>query len=233
MALVTLKCPQCGGQLKVNGRSKTVICTYCGNEHLVVRDGGLRPELRETAVCPVCGQSDLVEKASVIEASGSALSTKLSPPRRPLRIKMPPQPNREDWLARRRRTLVWGLIALIVAYLLLLSSFLGYVEGRSSNLEGTVLLLVLAASGTWFFLRWRKGSMGGLEGGFEKLMQEHRREFDRLQKIADEEWKTYRRAMDGWGRLYYCRRDDCVFLPGSDDSVPPERMRELLEDDGA
>lgn len=230
MALVTLKCPQCGGQLKVDKHSKTVTCSYCGTEHLVVENGGGRLDLETPVRCPVCGRNDLVQKVSVLEGTGSPLSSKLSPPRRPLRIKMPTEPNRKEWLKGRKRSLLWGGAVLGLIYLMLLSSALGNLEGETRSLGGTFFLLALAALGTWLFLGWRRRHLDASGESFQRLVDSYSSECVRLRKIAEEEWGEYRRAMDGWSQLYYCRRDDCVFLPGSETCAPPDRMREYLKD---
>ena len=38
---VTLACPSCGGKLQITKEIDRFACSYCGNEHLVRREGGL------------------------------------------------------------------------------------------------------------------------------------------------------------------------------------------------
>lgn len=39
---------------------------------------------------------------------------------------------------------------------------------------------------------------------------------------------SWQRAMNRWERLYYCARDDGVFIPGETPFVPIEKIQELL-----
>lgn len=52
----------------------------------------------------------------------------------------------------------------------------------------------------------------------EAVQQEHER-------IRNE----YKRTMERYEKLYYCFRDDCVFIPGENTSVPLAAMREYLD----
>ncbi len=38
---VTLTCPNCGGQLRITFDIERFACSYCGNEHLIKRGGGI------------------------------------------------------------------------------------------------------------------------------------------------------------------------------------------------
>ena len=44
----------------------------------------------------------------------------------------------------------------------------------------------------------------------------------------EERMSAWERAMDRYGKLYYCKRDDVVFIPGEIKSSPVTRMNELL-----
>jgi hypothetical protein len=34
--------------------------------------------------------------------------------------------------------------------------------------------------------------------------------------------------MDNWDNLYYCHRDDCVFVPGKGTYAPIEKLQQYL-----
>jgi len=49
-----------------------------------------------------------------------------------------------------------------------------------------------------------------------------------LQLRADEEISRWQRAIERWNRLYYCGRDDCIFLPGNNTYAPITHMIDYL-----
>jgi predicted RNA-binding Zn-ribbon protein involved in translation (DUF1610 family) len=49
-----------------------------------------------------------------------------------------------------------------------------------------------------------------------------------LQLQFDEEMKRWKPAMDRWNKLYYCERDDCIFIPNTNTSVPVTKMLEYI-----
>ncbi len=49
-----------------------------------------------------------------------------------------------------------------------------------------------------------------------------------LVRQAEEGMGRWPLAMERWNRLYYCGRDDCVFLPGTNTYAPITDMREYL-----
>ena len=40
-AFITLSCPSCGGKLQLTDRIERFACSYCGQEHVVNRGGGI------------------------------------------------------------------------------------------------------------------------------------------------------------------------------------------------
>lgn len=61
---ITLNCPRCGGNLKIQPDMGTLVCQYCGAEHFVRRSSeGV--SLEAFARCPTCKRNDKVVKASI------------------------------------------------------------------------------------------------------------------------------------------------------------------------
>ena len=56
---------------------------------------------------------------------------------------------------------------------------------------------------------------------YQRLVQGEIAEHQRIQG----DWK---KAMERWDRLYYCGRDDCVFIPGENSSASISKMKEYL-----
>ncbi|WKZ49292.1 MAG: hypothetical protein QY306_07975 [Anaerolineales bacterium] len=44
----------------------------------------------------------------------------------------------------------------------------------------------------------------------------------------DQQHETYNRALRKWQQLYYCHRDDVLFMPGENRTVNPEQLRSYL-----
>jgi predicted RNA-binding Zn-ribbon protein involved in translation (DUF1610 family) len=55
-----------------------------------------------------------------------------------------------------------------------------------------------------------------------------------LRDWKDYNWlieESWRKAMNNWDNLYYCHRDDCVFVQGDDNCAPTEEMESYLYKD--
>ncbi|MCK6630136.1 MAG: hypothetical protein L6R45_33795 [Anaerolineae bacterium] len=63
---------------------------------------------------------------------------------------------------------------------------------------------------------------------YRKLNQSHRERLARYNNIELPKWE---KAMERWEKLYYCYRNDCVFLAGEQESVPISEMNQLLYQD--
>ena len=61
---ITINCPSCGGKLKILPNSETLVCNYCGAEHLV-RRAVTGVTLETFARCPTCGRNDKSVKVTV------------------------------------------------------------------------------------------------------------------------------------------------------------------------
>jgi hypothetical protein len=57
---------------------------------------------------------------------------------------------------------------------------------------------------------------------------QHRDLVAAVQGEHDRIHREYEHAMDRWKRLYYCGRDDCVFIPGENGSAPVTEMNTYL-----
>jgi hypothetical protein len=92
------------------------------------------------------------------------------------------------------------------------------------GLVGGIFLFILgtAAVGLGIYLVVRSGKNKRAQlAEYQQRVQEEITERQRIQ--AD--WK---RAMQRWTQLYYCGRDDCVFIPGESSSAPISMMKEYL-----
>jgi hypothetical protein len=67
----------------------------------------------------------------------------------------------------------------------------------------------------------------------EKRANESKRKqlMDKIEEMRlqhQQEMDAWDKAMSRWNQLYYCGRDDCVFIPGAGTSAPPVNIKEYL-----
>jgi predicted RNA-binding Zn-ribbon protein involved in translation (DUF1610 family) len=137
---------------------------------------------------------------------------------------------------------VGGILAIVAgAGLLLLSACIVMGEivmwfGSSSSAAqntttigivgviGSLLLFLLGAGavalGILLIVRARKKKHARL-AEYQRSVQAEIAEHQRIQAA----WET---AIQRWERLYYCSRDDCVFIPGENTSASIPKMQEYL-----
>ena len=196
--LVELKCPNCAGKVDWTGGAKAV-CTHCRTEFLVPT------EAAEHLACPICGKVDRVQKISAACRAPGA-DAGLNPPAEPLLgAKQGPI---ETLLAGCGFMMLslFGPGFLLVGLLVRLSnpddalSLLLSIVG----LPMTVLLVVgiLRDYTDWL--------------GPSAMHQ-------RSAKV-----KSWEKAMSCWEPLYYCARDDGVFIPGETTFIPIDKVQEFL-----
>lgn len=168
-------------------------------------------------VCPRCGRADAVQQVKPLVEEGR---TAAAPDAQPLAERLRYGGNlasREIGAIPAGCTVALGAaipIAVVGAgiVLALLLSRWGYPRAVSLPLGGLVVLA---------------GVMGVVNmllrlPGFTQQAQEDREAY--LEAKAKDQ-TAFARWRD---ELYYCFRDDCVFLPGQPHSVPPEQMYVLL-----
>jgi len=59
-------------------------------------------------------------------------------------------------------------------------------------------------------------------------MAQYQSQVDAVQQERTRMVKVYEQTVSRWNRLYYCSRDDCVFIPGENSSAPVSGMHEYL-----
>jgi predicted RNA-binding Zn-ribbon protein involved in translation (DUF1610 family) len=239
--LISLNCPSCGGALKVTPSTTALTCEHCGREHLVRHEAGA-VLLESFARCPKCGRNDRVEKASAILASHthnvvaerevvrnvggqpgvvrvpvgqtqvSSLAQRLSPPVRPA----PPKPvgGNGFWVI---LTVVGGLVALLFRFFLL-----AWFSSRSGNAGADAELgMCTTWSGVCSLVTILVGLLGIIKGSSAAARRAREEQAKYEQSV-----RKWEQAVRRWDALYYCYRDDCVFIPGEGTSAP---LRELMQ----
>jgi hypothetical protein len=231
-------CPNCGGKLQVNPAVDTLICQFCGTEHLIRRNVSGAVSLEAFARCPLCKRNDQVEKATAILNKQTSRSDGIVPQQRIFTdgqghtytrmVNVQVQSTQTSDLAKRLtppsapptratgRPIILLLIFAILSFaagaccfifsalgLLQSSNFSQPYEQLGSSMTSALVCsipLVLGAVGMsvlWFFLRKKEQ---------QRLAQE--------QNGINITYRRWQQALARWQKLYYCGRDDIVFVPG-------------------
>jgi hypothetical protein len=165
--------------------------------------------------CPVCHRNDRIDKVSslvrretgqvIAVGSGgvfafhTALSKTLAPPE---------QPHTESWTQRARQIgVAWALLAAVVAIVLL--SPLQNVVNPPSDLVTLVLVVAIG----WF-------GVAGPAWSAWRLYTD--------KQAAERALPLWVQARERWSMLYYCSRDDVVFVANEERSESPDQLLDLL-----
>lgn len=246
---ITLTCPVCGGRLDVSPTQSSLECKHCGTEHVVRHEAGAI-SLEAFARCPQCRRNDRVEKVTAIrksqvrEISGTTEVTesytdsegKVRSRTRTVptssteasvlaqRLDPPPQPKGLSGGSSCLPTAVFiGAAGLFLSGMFCTLSSCATVIGAGSSddrISGIASLIFLAGPaiaisvGMVFLGRRLRATAAEKE---ELKLEESRRMLS--------EWQN---AMDRWNSMYYCFRDDGVFIPGEKEFAPLERMQQLI-----
>jgi predicted RNA-binding Zn-ribbon protein involved in translation (DUF1610 family) len=91
-----------------------------------------------------------------------------------------------------------------------------------SVMAGALILLVLLelGLGIYFVVRASKPDL--------KKQAEYQSRMDAVKHANEQVVKNHETALTRWNALYYCSRDDCVFIPGEGTSAPLAKMKEYL-----
>jgi hypothetical protein len=236
--LTELTCPNCAAKVGADRSAAQVQCAHCGAGFVIERMAiPVAPEI-EPERCPKRGKVDRAQKASSVHTSGISrgyydgycghsrmdLSWLLAPSA---------QPRRTSWLGR-LLFLLGGLClagtgsaaACIGLFALCIVSWgIGDSAAHPKTLMVALLRSALAAGvlfGAPVLLLLFLLSIGvALLVAGRKLMQWQTRQF-LMEKPA---WEN---AVRRWQRMYYCARDDGVFIPGEASFMPIDKVQELL-----
>ena len=199
---ITLSCPNCAGKLSVAPESASLVCPSCGNEYLVRRDAG-NVLLEGYARCPRCGRNDQVKAASAIVREQTVALDGVV-------------------MHEGQSTALATALAAPVAPL---------EEPASCWVRLAVVLIIVGALAMFLGLTSKTGITTGLgiffllSGVIGVLPERHRLANNRWAQPEHPRWE---RAMTRWQSLYYCARDDCVFIPGENQAVPLAQMHDYL-----
>ncbi len=215
---ITMSCPSCGGKLSILPNTLTLVCQHCGAEHMIRREAG-SVLLESFARCPQCSRNDKVQKVSAILASqtstvqgftyfhteSSTLASKLSPPSEPAN-NLPAQPV----LVHKEVDKTYNIVASLFIGLFGLGALvLMFLAGEFNCFLGVIgisfiTLAIYTARNTILEPLLKK-----------QRIEEYNQAMSNWKKLAENQEtaiKVWSNDMQIWNQLYYCSRDDCVFI---------------------
>jgi hypothetical protein len=165
--------------------------------------------------CPVCGQIDQVQKVSAIVADqtqhvsgagydGSYSGTQVSSLAQKLKAPNKPRSGCEG-----------DIIFMALGGITFLFFGLFSAGNLMSHLRSTVDVLMFLVS------------IGAIVLGLVIMVRGRRTHNQRVAQVEMQEVPKWRHARERWEALYYCYRDDVVYVPG-EASVPVSQMTEYL-----
>lgn len=185
---------------------------------------------QDTSVCPHCGQLDTIRKVTSIVTEGTSVSeyettapvhwqgkTYFLPTKRQMTSStvlaqklMPPEKPNDPSKPSCSEQFWWGL-ALCTVFSITVVVLQGVLGGQGNHPISTIAALIggvtLALWAGWIF---------------SKRQREKQQHYDGV------ELPRWERAAARWTQLYYCARDDGVFIPGQGQLVPVDRVASFL-----
>lgn len=234
--MVTPYCTECGTALGTGAR----FCGNCGSGTVASRGSGTvaNPSrfAAKSQVCPRCGQSDKVAKASGIVDVGFRREERWRDPRSgseiivtstPLaaRLKLP-EPSRERPPTQIESVIMTGLATIGICAAVLFFNF--WLSGMASMISGLLLDLDMFHDSIERRLRLIFFSLVAVEAIIAIVVYASRvTQRPGLRRNFNAQVRRWSKRKLVWDKLYYCYRDDCVFVDGL--SAPSARMLEFLD----
>lgn len=227
------RCPICGR----NDKAEKITAIIAGQSHEI---SGVEQKTEEITNAQGVKQT-VVRDVPFTRKQVSILGQRLAPPAPLDPAKLPsfPEPPRAASKNGGISTIVGGVICLILALCgagvgvwMLFQPEANYTQAEVTNIYITfgvgvgaaglfgVLGGALIVGGILATIRARKQypvAVARFQAQVEAVKQEQARIL-----------KTHENAIDRWNRLYYCSRDDCVFIPGENTSALLSKMGEYL-----
>ena len=248
---ITISCPSCGGQLRRGANTTTYTCDYCGQQHhLRVED------IEEFGRCPVCHRNDRVEIVRAIYNKGGTLATRLAPPVDPSKEMVynppskPPLSNKplESTVKSKSTNIGIFLITFSMVLFSMLCCGAGIIDFQSETnvlIEDIILILstiifivaiVFLPIGLFQDKKHNAQRDQILLTEWEKQNQETERLWSSNKEAYDAAYRKksaqlanmHHKAIQRYDSLYYCHRDDCVFIPSESGYAPSAKIDEFL-----
>lgn len=238
-----LECRYCGTKHIVKGEAGSIIrdshnsCPRCGKNDRVEKVSAIC----STQTQRVVGREEKVEvfthqgrqytktfEVPVTKIQTSNLAQSLNPPPKPSLIPVPSAAKSNNYKTFGIVLIVLSIIAGLPCSLSMLFSQLEQAIEASeifASIMVTVLfcgLPTLLALGVGIFLVMRGKKVK------QQKAEDYEKEVERVNNENEEMMNRWKKATQRWESLYYCFRDDCIFIPGDNSSAPVQKMYDYL-----
>jgi DNA-directed RNA polymerase subunit RPC12/RpoP len=228
-----LTCPNCGAILQPVEEADQAACPCCRTKLLIERKAVPAPPEAEPLACPLCGNADGIQKVSTIYVSEisrgyrgglwgtrqTGLSRLLSPPTKP-RSSDP------------RAQSIFKLGVMLCG--LAVYSGICFFGGPALRVPPSELTLIGMSLGVTAAAIYSTLIAGAtiivgvpLIVGAVLVYRGHKRIRAWEERLSFERGR-WERARRRWERMYYCARDDGVFIPGDTPVIPILQLRSYL-----
>jgi hypothetical protein len=219
------RCPVCGR----NDRCEKVTAVIASQSHAIT---GTEQKM-QAVVNPQGQRIEVVREVPFTRQQVSALGQRLAPPVPPqISGDLPPGPGSGSWIV---SAVLAGLvgIGLGLGGLLFLAGGVNQAFFVSGSSTETVLLTFLAGcAGSLLGLLFLGGAVGIFVFGRRNVSRKKAEHAQQIREIFEQRRRiqqAYETAVQRWQSLYYCARDDVVFLPGEGTSAPLGEMQAYLK----
>jgi LSD1 subclass zinc finger protein len=210
---ITLKCPSCGAALQATPGTLSLRCSSCGNEHIVRHEGGA-VLLESYARCPRCGRNDRSEKASGVLPEWDKYfylySQEVSSN---VNAQMPRAPRYSSIDSKYIDKLgIFILVTIICCITTIIVLILCLNDTLYFSMFYITFILCLAIIILIFKLLHTR-ARNRSDRQYQLSAQQYEQNIKEwTQQSSDADYFNNRMLMR-WDALYYCRRDDCYFIP--------------------
>lgn len=227
---ITLACPSCGGMLRIDPKNDACLCDYCGTRH-ILRDKEGRGLLETFNACPVCHRNDQVKKYTAVVATRPSIARRSNisrSPNQPTYIedyRPPPKASKHPVV----NSIILGSIGIG----LIIFAIFAMITGDGLNTYFYCLNAIIAAFGIGFILvgnfnyRYFKG--------YPEILMKYEKKVSEITAINAQRRADYEKEVSIWEEaqsrlnfVYYCERDDIVFIPGEDKYFDVMNLESLL-----
>jgi predicted RNA-binding Zn-ribbon protein involved in translation (DUF1610 family) len=225
------RCPTCGR----NDKAEKVSAVIASQSHEI---SGV--EQKSEVITNAQGQQQtVVRDVPFTRRQVSVLGQRLAAPPPPDPSSFPPFPTPSNPPSRRGgvMSIVLGTLGVLLSFVFAISALSSFVASMNTYsgasdlaMTGVVFAVLgigaflvgcgLVALGIVLIVRANK-ARPELMKRYQEQVEAVKREHARIQG-------NHERALARWKDLYYCARDDCVFIPGERTAAPVARMNEYL-----
>lgn len=222
----TCACPVCGKDDQVKKlssivssgtSSKTGISRTTQNTDIRGKEEYYTRDRKYAGKGDISGNASTTSITRIETQEQSALAARVSPPPRPAAPEAPKLGlfERFDFLK---------IMLMLIAGVL--GALLAEIVDSNNEYLATAFFVVAAGLAAFGYARLRPGAK--LTGSFSKRRMQKEKAFAEVQEQHKEDIALWEAAMLRWETVYFCHRDDVVFIPGEPSSVPPSQLVPFL-----